>query len=257
MVGESQQIWDELETEKNHLKAQSRQDTPSTDLSLNKYRGEFFIQGFSFDLNNNDLIFNIKGHEIRDVTLQKLLEDIMLDRDIKVALQSLGLKEIRINGQVVKNQDDFELIELPEDIELVFNRESKMDGFWISIKRDEQILPFETNTKDSNSDQSIPIENIINIDDDESFPAEEGNTNQQSKEAEKEKGGIDLNPNMINMDVSGDTIQYDLPTSPEQIENMQINGLVPVIMNIAPVSNLPLLLGTTQKENPLILGRLE
>jgi len=56
-------------------------------------------------------------------------------------------------------------------------------------------------------------------------------------------GGIDFNPNILDLKVGGNTqgIQFSLPQQP--IQNMNINGFAPVIINITPVSNFSLLLG--------------
>lgn len=59
---------------------------------------------------------------------------------------------------------------------------------------------------------------------------------------EKNKGGIDLNPGNMDMQTRGaDRIHLPMPDIP--LESIQIDGLVPVILHVAPVANLPLLLG--------------
>lgn len=57
------------------------------------------------------------------------------------------------------------------------------------------------------------------------------------------KGGIDLNPGNMDMQTNygGERIQLPMPDIP--LESIQIDGLVPVILRVAPVVNLPLLLG--------------
>jgi len=58
-----------------------------------------------------------------------------------------------------------------------------------------------------------------------------------------ELGGIDLNPGNMELETNygADRIQLPMPTIP--LENIKIDGLVPVIIHVAPVTNLPLLLG--------------
>ncbi len=57
------------------------------------------------------------------------------------------------------------------------------------------------------------------------------------------KGGIDLNPNHIRLQVDGASIHMQVPTTVEGLDVQSIQGLVPVIQNIVPSVNLPLLLG--------------
>ncbi len=67
-----------------------------------------------------------------------------------------------------------------------------------------------------------------------------------------EKGGIDLNPNEMDMQVESDGSGVVMPAAPRMIRdlrNMNIQGFAPVIINVAPVINLPLLLGLTESED--------
>ncbi|MBI5149617.1 MAG: hypothetical protein HZA28_02440 [Candidatus Omnitrophica bacterium] len=60
----------------------------------------------------------------------------------------------------------------------------------------------------------------------------------------KEKvGGIDLNPLLMDLQVKRDGSGMPLPLPLQPAENMKIDGFVPVIINITPVFNLPMLLG--------------
>ena len=66
-----------------------------------------------------------------------------------------------------------------------------------------------------------------------------------------EVGGIDLTPARMNIEIERDHEGMPLPFTPQQLEQMNIPGLVPVIMNIQPVHNLPLFLGQgDEEENP-------
>jgi hypothetical protein len=63
---------------------------------------------------------------------------------------------------------------------------------------------------------------------------------------ESDVGGIDLNPQNIQMDVQGKMIDLKMPPiSPEEYQN--IEGFRPVIINVTPVTNIPLLLGGIAK----------
>ena len=58
------------------------------------------------------------------------------------------------------------------------------------------------------------------------------------------KGGIDLNPANLNLQIKRDGNGVPLAVEFQDIPNINVNGFVPVIINITPVTNLPLLLGT-------------
>ena len=56
-------------------------------------------------------------------------------------------------------------------------------------------------------------------------------------------GGIDLNPANLNLHIKRDGNGIALPIEFQDVSNINVNGFTPVIINIQPVSNLPLLLG--------------
>ena len=63
-------------------------------------------------------------------------------------------------------------------------------------------------------------------------------------------GGIDLNPVLLNLQIKRDGNGVPLPLPMQPIENMCIDGFLPVIINVTPVTNLPLLLGIADDESP-------
>ena len=65
---------------------------------------------------------------------------------------------------------------------------------------------------------------------------------------ELRKGGIDLNPELLDLQIKRDGNGVPLPLPMQPIENMHIEGFLPVIINITPVTNLPLLLGLADTE---------
>jgi len=70
-------------------------------------------------------------------------------------------------------------------------------------------------------------------------------------------GGIDFNPNNLNLTTGGDILHFDFPKlTPEQIQQINLNGFFPVIINIAPVTNFMMLLGESEieDEQPVILS---
>ncbi|MBF0123186.1 MAG: hypothetical protein HQL21_07280, partial [Candidatus Omnitrophica bacterium] len=56
----------------------------------------------------------------------------------------------------------------------------------------------------------------------------------------KEYGGIDLNAANLDMQIKRDGKGVPLPVSQQDLENIKIDGLVPVILNIQPAASVPL-----------------
>ncbi len=66
-------------------------------------------------------------------------------------------------------------------------------------------------------------------------------------------GGIDLNPANLNLQIKRDGKGVPLPLPMQDIPNINVNGFIPVIINIQPIPNLPQLLGaslTPQEKQP-------
>ena len=64
----------------------------------------------------------------------------------------------------------------------------------------------------------------------------------------KNLGGIDLNPKNIHLERQGQRIKIQFPKSLQNYEGHDINGFVPVIINVTPISNIPLLLGLSSEK---------
>ncbi|MBP9855544.1 MAG: hypothetical protein KBD53_11815, partial [Candidatus Omnitrophica bacterium] len=73
-------------------------------------------------------------------------------------------------------------------------------------------------------------------------------------ETSSDVGGIDMNPNKLNIETKGAGVDLNIPLDPKNLKSMQIEGFTPVIIQIIP-TNLPLLLGVadTDKEEQLSL----
>ncbi len=56
-------------------------------------------------------------------------------------------------------------------------------------------------------------------------------------------GGINLNSELLDLQIKRDGNGIPLPLSEQPIEQMKIEGFLPYIIQITPVTNLPLLLG--------------
>ncbi|MDP8213151.1 MAG: hypothetical protein P9X22_07700 [Candidatus Zapsychrus exili] len=67
----------------------------------------------------------------------------------------------------------------------------------------------------------------------------------------KEVGGIDLNAEKLKIESKGAEIDFDSFYNLEEFENIEINGLTPVILNIMPIApaQIPMLLGIAEDEN--------
>jgi len=75
-------------------------------------------------------------------------------------------------------------------------------------------------------------------------------------ETKKEIGGIDFNPTDLDIETRGEDIDFGTPVNIQNLENMQIEGFTPVIFQIIPVTNIPLLLGaeeSNEAQEPLAL----
>jgi len=62
------------------------------------------------------------------------------------------------------------------------------------------------------------------------------------------KGGIDFNPDYLEIQKQEVGPEVWEPMDLEQWSHIEIRGLVPVIINVTPVINLPLLMGALKEE---------
>ncbi len=70
----------------------------------------------------------------------------------------------------------------------------------------------------------------------------------QSQMTNKEVGGINLNPALLNLQIRRDEEGVPLPVFDQPIETMQIEGFLPVIIQLVPMTNLSVLLGLVDTE---------
>jgi hypothetical protein len=80
--------------------------------------------------------------------------------------------------------------------------------------------------------------------------------NESTFQAPAQKGGIDFNPEFLDLQIKRDGNGVPLPINRQPVQwiERQIQGIVPVIINVAPVTNLPMLLGVAasdEKDSPL------
>ena len=93
--------------------------------------------------------------------------------------------------------------------------------------------------------------------------ATEGNMNKLSAEVSKlapindkamlnpnDLGGIDFNPKLFDLEIKRDGKGVALPVDQQPLGEIHIDGFIPVIINITPIQNLPLLLGFVDANVP-------
>jgi len=64
---------------------------------------------------------------------------------------------------------------------------------------------------------------------------------------DKDLGGIDFNPNNLDLQTQGTGIQFRF--IPTELEHMPINGFTPVIFQMTPMTNFRLLIRETQEQS--------
>ena len=73
----------------------------------------------------------------------------------------------------------------------------------------------------------------------------------------KEVGGIDFNPGKMNVNIQGGSPEFQIPQDFLDVPFDSIEGFFPVIINISPIMNIPLLLGGTDIGNEDQLSALD
>ncbi|MBP9854509.1 MAG: hypothetical protein KBD53_06550 [Candidatus Omnitrophica bacterium] len=80
-------------------------------------------------------------------------------------------------------------------------------------------------------------------------------TSQSKQQKGKDRvGGIDLNPKLLDLQIKRDGSGVPLPYNQQPFENMNIDGFIPVIINVSPITNLPLMLGLNGNELDGVAG---
>jgi len=69
----------------------------------------------------------------------------------------------------------------------------------------------------------------------------------KSDEDPSQLGGIDFNPQNMDLNVDGDQMEINFPPDSDY-NGMVVDGFIPVIINISPVNNIPMLLGEGQTD---------
>lgn len=89
------------------------------------------------------------------------------------------------------------------------------------------------------------IEKAVLLNNETSTVNEGGVTNEKGSE---NVGGIDFNSDMLDLQIKRNSAGIPLPLDEQPIYDLNIEGFVPVIINVTPVSNILMLLGNNRKE---------
>jgi pimeloyl-ACP methyl ester carboxylesterase len=65
-------------------------------------------------------------------------------------------------------------------------------------------------------------------------------------------GGIDFNPANLKLNTEGQTIEMRIPENLKSLQRSSIEGFLPVIHQITPITNLPLLIGKLDESSSLV-----
>jgi len=79
---------------------------------------------------------------------------------------------------------------------------------------------------------------------------------QELLEADDTKGGIDFNPSIMEIESRGRSDEFIFEFDNQRNVTTNINGLIPIIINVTPVTNMLLLLGEYKVEEDQLLGQL-
>jgi hypothetical protein len=78
---------------------------------------------------------------------------------------------------------------------------------------------------------------------------------QSDKAQLSDVGGIDFNPNNFSLNTQGDRIPFHTLTADQIIQSDNIDGFVPVIINVSPITNIPLLIGEVRFSEEMNLSK--
>lgn len=141
-----------------------------------------------------------------------------------------------------------------------YKDDSKRQGVWARDTRDAQKILWklanELGVSQYMQDAKNIFQEILLADNDDDNDDQNDKAMFSSKSIEDESpikapetvGGINLNSAMMKMQIQRDNNGIPLPIDQQPIKNMNIDGLLPVIINITPLQTLQFLLGTINKD---------
>jgi len=215
---------------------------------------------------------NVKIHSSRDITEMDSLSRF-LDRRLDIVTASGGInlyvlsrgEAIRVVENVYNSLSEggFFIISgfspvllYKEDFEKVGFKVINMtipENIYIEAEPTEMYILQKVSEEDSGSDADTKLEKqglVRNTEVDHSALSGE------VLDDTKRKGGIDLNPNMYSIEKKGEQSNFKFEFDNQNAISPNITGLVPIIINVTPVTNIPMLLGIKQEKEEPTLSRL-
>jgi hypothetical protein len=173
---------------------------------------------------------------------------------------STGVKSIMVDGKVLADiRRGFELIDdgkphkvivTMDDTRLtklklaVSNRIRAIMGFPVSDAQT-PAAPIKPESGIHEAVKDVPVD-VTNVKV-ETVKAKPELETADADNAQLPKGGIDMNSSNLNLQIKRDGMGVPLPFSQQPLENVRIEGLIPVILNIQPASSVPWLLVAGEK----------
>jgi len=156
----------------------------------------------------------------------------------------------------------------PQEIlsEWTFTRQSLREGgARLNIKKLQDRSPAIIAMLEANSDIRYHFLDKLFLDTFKNGPYSSGgeragsavSNNTETASSQVAPGGIDFDPTLLNLQIKRDGKGVPLPLPQQNIENINIEGLFPVIINIQPVNPqmLPLFLGQAPRELEAVLSK--
>jgi len=171
--------------------------------SLGQKNMKLITKSFLFD-NVNYVLANVDGNKIRKRLIRKMAIKVVDD----TILDSKISEEIKLSIKQIY-ETAHEIVDLLDSVQITM--------------------------KISDQKAGSPITEIVN----QYFSRV--STSNESLETGHQKGGIDFNADHLNLQIKRDGNGVPLPLNLQPIESMNIDGLYPVILNVAPIT-VPMLL---------------
>ena len=193
------------------------------------------IQSLGLHLYGTD---NLSMHTTEEGEIKEWLEALSksIERQVDSAMLVTDLKQNILNGEVPGLDDVFTEQEF---ITAVHRKYSGLVDFGVGYV-------FAIMLEDGQIDEVEPFKYRLNRD-------EKGG----HAVPDQKHGGIDLNSLILEMNVDKEGSGIEFPPIDESvIKDMHINGLVPLIINVTPVTNVLPLIGLRDEEEDYELGKM-
>ncbi|MDP8212371.1 MAG: hypothetical protein P9X22_03650, partial [Candidatus Zapsychrus exili] len=214
----------------------------SISLSLKPGSGSLYVVSLENRSGRRDRGINkvVKEAYERTVSYDSILAE---DRVIIEPISNVSLKTAK---EVIEEIDSFEIN--GSFVDLNIDRNHTSSYYAIIEDQDRTALLFKYS---GSEDKTFSVKLPKSIDKYYNWDAIKDAILKELKDVKSDKamisetatGGIDLNPAYLDMQIKRDGAGVPLPLDMQVIETMKIEGFIPVIINITPITNFPLLLG--------------